>query len=296
MHYLAIVSIMWAFSFGLIGQALSEVDPIFAATIRLGISSLVFIPFLRWSKIPHGSHLKMIGCGAVQFGIMYVCYMIAFQIVPGKSHLVALFSILTPLYVVLINDLRKQEFHPKYFYSAILAIAGAATIKARAGSMDSLWIAFGLMQIAGIAFGFGQVYYRDWKRKHIQVKDHQIFALLYAGGFVVATIACAIFANWERTQLDIKQLQVITYLGIVASGLGFFLWNKGATLCRAGTLAAFNNAVVPLAMACSLFIFGEWSELEGSSYLRLILGSAFIIAAVALSESPDKKARPHHKS
>jgi drug/metabolite transporter (DMT)-like permease len=289
MHYLAIVSVIWALSFGLIGQALSDVDPVFAATMRLGIAGLAFIPFLRWSKIPHGSHLKLIGCGAVQFGIMYVCYMMAFQIVPGQSHLVALFSILTPLYVVLINDLRKREFHPKYLYAALLAIAGAATIKARAGSMDSLWIAFGLMQVAGIAFSSGQVYYRDWKREHAEVKDHQIFALLYAGGFAVAAIACAFLTNWERTQLDAKQLRVLTYLGIVASGLGFFLWNKGAALCRTGTLAAFNNAVVPLAMVCSLFIFGESSEIEGDAYLRLILGSAFIIAAVALSEKPAKQ-------
>ena len=289
MHYLTIVSVIWAFSFGLIGQALSDVDPVFAATMRLGIAGLAFIPFLRWSKIPHGSHLKLIGCGAVQFGIMYVCYMMAFQIVPGQSHLVALFSILTPLYVVLINDLRKREFHPKYFYAALLAITGAATIKARAGSMDSLWIAFGLMQVAGIAFSSGQVYYRDWKREHAEVKDHQIFALLCAGGLAVAAIACAFLTNWERTQLDAKQLRVLTYLGIVASGLGFFLWNKGAALCRTGTLAAFNNAVVPLAMVCSLFIFGESSEIEGDAYLRLILGSAFIIAAVALSEKPAKQ-------
>ena len=288
MHYLAIVSIIWALSFGLIGQALSEVDPFFAATMRLGIAGLVFIPFLRWSKIPHGSHFILVGCGAVQFGVMYVCYMKAFQIVPEQSHLVALFSILTPLYVVLINDLRKREFHPKYLYAALLAIAGAATIKARTGSMDSLWITFGLMQVAGLAFGFGQVYYRDWKRKHTEVKDHQVFALLYAGGFGVAAIACAFFTNWERTQLDAKQLQVLTYLGIVASGLGFFLWNKGAAICRAGTLAAFNNAVVPLAMVCSLFIFGEGSGLEGGAILRLILGSALIIAAVALAEKTAK--------
>ena len=288
MHYLAIVSIVWALSFGLIGQALSEVDPFFAATMRLGIAGLVFIPFLRWSKIPHGSHFILVGCGAVQFGVMYVCYMKAFQIAPGQSHLVALFSILTPLYVVLINDLRKREFHPKYLYAALLAIAGAATIKARTGSMNSLWITFGLMQVAGLAFGFGQVYYRDWKRKHTEVKDHQIFALLYAGGFGVAAIACAFFTNWERTQLDAKQLQVLAYLGIVASGLGFFLWNKGAAICRAGTLAAFNNAVVPLAMACSLFIFGEGSGLEGGAILRLILGSALIIAAVALAEKTAK--------
>ena len=131
---------------------------------------------------------------------------------------------------------------------------------------------------------------------HAEVKDHQIFALLYAGGFGVAAIACAFLTNWERTQLDAEQLQVLTYLGVVASGLGFFLWNKGAALCRAGTLAAFNNAVVPLAMACSLFIFGASSEIEGGAVLRLILGSAFIIAAVAFSVKTPKTAKPRPTS
>lgn len=289
MHYLAIVSIIWAFSFGLIGSALTGIDSLFVATVRLGIAGLIFLPFLRRSEIPDGSHLKLIGCGALQFGVMYISYMAAFQFVPAQSHLVALFSILTPLYVVLINDLRQKQFHRKYLYAALLAIAGAATIKARAGSMDSLWIAFGLMQIAGLAFGFGQVYYRDWKRSHPETKDHQVFALLYLGGFLVAAIASGLFTDWDKTTLTTSQVQILAYLGIVASGLGFFLWNKGAALCRAGTLAAFNNAVVPLGMACSLFIFGEISEIEGGALLRLILGSACIVAAVFLAEKTPRQ-------
>lgn len=289
MQYLALVSIIWAFSFGLIGKYLPGIDSFFVTAMRLGIAGLVFLPFLRLTKVPSGSHLKLIGCGAVQFGIMYVSYMAAFQFIPSQSHLVALFSILTPLYVVLINDLRQRQFHRKYLYAALLAIAGAATIKAKAGSMDSLWIAFGLMQIAGLAFGFGQVYYRDWKRSHPETKDHQVFALLYIGGIVVAATACALFTDWDRTQLDTTQIQVLLYLGLVASGLGFFLWNKGAALSRAGTLAAFNNAVVPLAMVCSLFIFGEISDIEVSALIRLLLGSACIIGAVFLAEKTPRQ-------
>ncbi|MDQ8194029.1 EamA family transporter [Coraliomargarita sp. SDUM461004] len=289
MQYLAIVSLIWAFSFGLIGKYLPGVDPFYIAALRLGIAGLVFLPFLRLSKVPPGSQLKLIGCGAVQFGIMYVSYMAAFQFIPAQSHLVALFSILTPLYVVLINDLRQCQFHRKYLYAALLAIAGAATIKAKAGSMDSLWIAFGLMQVAGVAFGFGQVYYRDWKRSHPATKDHQVFALLYIGGIAVATVASILCTNWEKTQLSAQQIQVLLYLGLVASGLGFFLWNKGAALCRAGTLAAFNNAVVPLAMACSLFIFGEISEIEGTALIRLLIGSACIVGAVFLAEKTPRQ-------
>lgn len=289
MHYLAIVSLIWAFSFGLIGK-LSEVDSTFVAMTRLGLASLVLIPFLRLTRVPAGSHWKLIGCGAVQFGIMYISYITAFKFVPAQSHLVALFSILTPLYVVLIHDLRQREFYRKYLYAAFLAIAGAAIIKAKPGSMDSLWIAFGLMQIAGLAFGFGQVWYRDWKREHPDVQDHQIFALLYCGGFLTAAIASGIFTDWEKTALSLSEVQILAYLGIIASGLGFFLWNKGAALSKAGTLAAFNNAVVPLAVICSLFVFGEISEVTGSALLRLILGGACILGAVLVAEkSTDKR-------
>lgn len=284
---LAIVSVIWAFSFGLIGNALVGVDSIFVATARLGIAGIVFLPLLRFSKVPAGSHLKLIGCGALQFGVMYVSYIKAFQFIP--SHLVALFSVLTPLYVVLIHDLRKRTFHRKYFYAAILSIIGAAIIKTKSETSGSIWIGFGLMQIAGLAFGFGQVYYRDWKRSHAETKDYQVFGLLYLGGFLVAIAASGLLTDWAQVELNRKQIEVLLYLGIVASGLGFFLWNKGAALSRPGTLAAFNNAVVPLGMACSLFIFGEISEIQGEALLRLILGSVFIAVAVILAEKS-----PHH--
>jgi drug/metabolite transporter (DMT)-like permease len=155
--------------------------------------------------------------------------------------------------------------------------------------MDSLWIAFGLMQIAGIAFGFGQVWYRDWKRKHSDVQDHEIFALLYCGGFLTAAIASGIFTDWTKTTLSFSEMQILVYLGIIASGLGFFLWNKGAALSKAGTLAAFNNAVVPLAMFCSLFIFGEISQVTGDALLRLLIGGACIAAAVFIAEKSTDK-------
>jgi len=282
MPYLVIVSVLWAFSFGIIGSALQGLDSIFVATARLGIAGLVFLPFFRPSKVPAGSHLALIGCGAVEFGIMYVCYIQAYQYIP--SHLVALFSILTPLYVVLIHDLRKRRFHKRYLYAALLSIAGAAIIKAQSAPTESIWLGFALMQLAGLAFGFGQVYYRDWKRAHPKTKDHEIFALPYLGGFLTALLASAFFTNWAEIRINGQQLQALAYLGVIASGLGFFLWNKGAAQSHPGTLAAFNNAVVPLAMACSLFIFGEISEIDGHALLRLLLGTVFITAAVVLAE------------
>ena len=282
MHYLAIVSLIWAFSFGLIGNSLSELDPIFVATARLGIASLVFLPFLRLSVVPEGSCLRLIICGGLQFGIMYLCYIKAFQYIP--SHLVALFSILTPLYVVLIHDLREARFNRNFLYASVLSIIGAAIIRLNPEVSGSIWKGFLLMQFAGLSFGFGQVEYRKWKRNKPEIKDHEVFALLLVGGFVVAGATSAFLTDLSSIQIDADQYRVLLYLSLVASGIGFFLWNKGAALSSTGTLAAFNNAVVPLAMACSIFIFRELDEVTGITLVRLLLGALCITGAVFLAE------------
>ena len=282
MIYLAIVSLLWAFSFGLIGNALSGVDSFFTATVRLGCATLLFLPFLRTKEIVRVDRLRLVLIGAVQFGVMYACYMRAFQYLP--SHLVAIFSILTPLYVVILHDLRQRTFSSRYLVAALLSVLGAAAIKAKTIPTGDFWIGFGLMQAAGIAFAYGQIAYRDWKHGNPQTKDRSVFALLAMGGTTCAGIAGALLSDWSTLEVKPDQWKTIFYLGFVASGVGFFLWNKGASKSNPGTLAAFNNAVVPLAVLCSLFIFGESQSMDLENGIRLALGSALILGALVVSQ------------
>ena len=282
MIYLAIVSLLWAFSFGLIGSALSGVDSFFTATIRLGCATLLFLPFLRAKEIVRIDRVRLVLIGAIQFGVMYACYMRAFQYLP--SHLVAIFSILTPVYVVIVHDLRQRTFSSRYLIAALLSVLGAAAIKAKTIPTGDFWIGFGLMQAAGIAFAYGQVAYRDWKRNNPQTKDRSVFALLAMGGTACAGIAGVLLSDWSTLEVKADQWKSILYLGFVASGLGFFLWNKGASKSNPGTLAAFNNAVVPLAVLCSLFIFGESQSIDMENGIRLALGSTLILGALVISQ------------
>ncbi|NDH00177.1 MAG: EamA family transporter [Opitutae bacterium] len=282
MIYLAIVSLLWAFSFGLIGSALSGVDSFFTATIRLGCATLLFLTFLRAKEIVRIDRLRLVLIGAIQFGVMYACYMRAFQYLP--SHLVAIFSILTPVYVVIVHDLRQRTFSSRYLIAALLSVLGAAAIKAKTIPTGDFWIGFGLMQAAGIAFAYGQVAYRDWKRNNPQTKDRSVFALLAMGGTACAGIAGALLSDWSTLEVKADQWKAILYLGFVASGVGFFLWNKGASKSNPGTLAAFNNAVVPLAVLCSLFVFGESQSIDLENGIRLALGSTLILGALVVSQ------------
>ena len=282
MSYLALVSLIWAFSFGLIGKYLPDVDSYLVATVRLGIATLVFAPFFRMNQLPKGQALRLFGCGAIQFGLMYVCYIKAFSYLP--SHLVALFSVMTPVYVVLIHDLRQRRWTARYLIAAGLSVLGAAIIKAKGGTSETLWIGFGLMQVAGLAFAFGQVYYRDWKAKFPEVENRHIFSLLYLGGVSFALLVSCFQTDWTAIDISNQQWLVLLYLGAIASGLCFFLWNKGATLSSPGTLAAFNNVVVPLAVVTSLFVFGEINQVQSGRIIRLLIGGTFIFGAVYVAK------------
>ena len=286
MLYLAVVSIIWAFSFGIIGSSLSGVDPYIVATLRLASASLVFIPVLRPKYIEGIDGLKLFFYGFIQFGLMYVCYMQAYQYLP--SYLVALFSIFTPIYVVLINDIRKRQFSVQYLIAALLSIIGAALIKVESLPAGNFWTGFALMQIAGIAFAFGQISYRDWKCTHKSVPDSAIFALLTLGGTICAGLFSIALADKSNLIITPTQWTSILYLGLVASGLGFFLWNKGATKTNPGILAVFNNAVVPLAMLFSLFIFGEISQIKSEQLTRLVAGGLLIASSVLFATQSNK--------
>ena len=282
MIYLAVVSIIWAFSFGLIGSSLAGLDSFLVATLRLGIASVAFLFMLRIKSIGLIDHARLVLMGAIQFGVMYGCYMKAFQYLP--SHIVAIFSITTPVYVVLIHNVSQKSFSKKFILVALLSVVGAGIIKAQSVPSGDIWTGFSLMQVAGLSFAFGQVAYRDWKKANPKVVDRSVFGLLILGGFVSVGCFSFFLTDFSDLNISLEQWQSIVYLGIVASGLGFFLWNKGATKVNPGTLAAFNNAVVPLAVLCSLFVFREVESLSSEDLLRLILGSSFILGAVVLSK------------
>ena len=60
MQYLILVTILWAFSFSLIGEVLAgEVDSYFAVLIRVVLASLVFLPFTKFRGIQTKLKLKI---------------------------------------------------------------------------------------------------------------------------------------------------------------------------------------------------------------------------------------------
>lgn len=274
MLYLIVVSLLWAFSFGLIKRYLAGVDSAFVTTIRLGLSLIVFLPFLRLRGISVRIGLTLAAIGAVQFGVMYLAYIESFRYL--HAYEAALFTITTPIFVTLLVDCFERALRPRALIAALLAVVGTGIIVVKSTDLKLTLAGLALVQLSNVAFAFGQVFYRRLRKQHAALKDREIFALLYAGAVVVAVTA--LLGRGVSFNLTASQLWTLVYLGVVASGVGFFLWNKGAVQVKGGTLAVMNNLKVPLAVACALFFFGESANLPRLVASLLVLGAAVWLA------------------
>jgi len=280
MFYLIITSIIWAFSFGLIKTHLVGIDSNLVAFIRLFLSLLIFLPFYRVRNLNKSLFFKLILIGAVQYGIMYTVYIASYQYL--AAYQVALFTIFTPFYVTIINDLLLKKHDHLALKYVLISILGTGIIIYNATGQISY--GFLLIQISNITFAFGQVYYKQIMNKHKKVKDIEVFSLLYLGAVIFTGVVSFFATKSTVISISLTQILVLLYLGIVASGLCFFMWNFGAKHVHAGSLGIMNNIKVPLAILASIIVFKEQTNL-----VRLTIGGGLIIWAIWKNEKRIKK-------
>ena len=250
MIYLIIVSLIWAFSFGLIGNTLAGIPPALQGLVRLAIASVIFLPFVRRVEFKLG--VKLFFLGMLQFGLMYLFYITAFRHL--RSHEVALFTAFTPVYVVMFNDISRRSFSPVYWVAAALAALGSGILLwENPVGIDAIK-GFWLVQASNVCFAVGQLAYRSVTAKAKPIADFRMFFWLYLGA-VAILIPFAVGDIPHSIQP--VQWGALVYLGAISSGLSFFLWNVGARQTNAGTLAVMNNMKIPLATIVSLAVFGE---------------------------------------
>ena len=276
MPLLLLVSLLWAFSFGLIKGQLVGLDSSFVAAVRLALALLVFLPFLRLRDVGTKTALSLAGIGAVQFGLMYLAYIESFRYL--RAYEAALFTITTPILVTLFADALDRTLRIRALLAALLAVGGAALVVVKSAEVNVTLMGLGLIQLSNAAFAIGQVLYRRLMLRDTTLRDRDVFGLPYAGAFAVALGAALVRGN-PCADLTPPQAWTLLYLGVIPSGVGFFLWNVGATRVTAGTLAVMNNAKVPLAVAVSLVVFGESADLP-----RLLGAGALMALAVWLAE------------
>ncbi len=285
MSILIFVTILWAFSFSLIGEFLAgRVDSDFAVLSRVLIATVIFLPFTRIKDVPVRLCLGITATGALQFGITYLCLYRSFNYLSVPE--VLLFTIFTPLYVTLIDDALHRCFSPVAFLAAGVATLGAGIIRYDALSREFM-TGFLILQVANLAFAAGQIGY-----KHVMIRypttfsAFNTFGYFFFGALLVTLPSFLIFGNPQMLPATGLQWGILLWLGVAASGIGLFLWNRGACRVDAGTLAVMNNALVPAGILVNILVWNIDADLG-----RLFMGGAVIAFSLWINARFHPRAR-----
>lgn len=277
MRYLLVVTLLWAFSFSLIGEYLAgRVDSDFAVLARVAIAAVIFLPFTQWRGLPRPLLVGFWLAGALQFGITYICLYRSFAVLTVPE--VLLFTVLTPIYVTLLDDALARRFNPWSLIAALVAVGGGVIIRFDRLEGDYL-LGFVLLQIANATFAAGQVLCRRLLLRYpVEQPLHRFFGHFFLGAMVLALPAFLLFGDSARLPQTAVQWGVLVWMGLFATALGMFWWVKGSVQVNAGTLAVLNELHVPAGLVVNLLIWNRDADLP-----RLAAGGAVILASLWIS-------------
>jgi drug/metabolite transporter (DMT)-like permease len=271
MIYLIIATICFSFSFGLIKNQLSGLPADIIVELRLIVASLFFLPFLKIKALK--TFLKAGLIGIIQFGLMYIFFLRAFKYLQGNE--IVLLTASTPILVAICSGfIEQQRFKLVHLVSVILSVLGAVIVIWNNTRFSFLINGVLLMGLSNFCFALGQVLWR----KYIGEADSKLmFAAYFTAAVFIFPIAF-INTNIQIFSLNFNQWLTVLYLGIVPTGIGFWLWNKGAKLVNSTVLAVMNNLKIPMGGFFALVFFHERINL---SYF--IFGSSLILIGIILS-------------
>ena len=277
MSYLLIVNLIWSFSFSLIGQYLAgQVDSDFAVLARVAVAALFFLPFTVWRGLPVRLAAGFWLAGALQFGITYLCLYRSFSVLTVPE--VLLFTVLTPIYVTLIEDALERRFNRWALFAAAVAVGGGILIRWQPLAGDFLW-GFVLLQIANATFAAGQVLCRHLLLRHpVELPLYRFFGHFFLGALVLVLPSFLIFGNPDKLPVTAVQWGVLLWMGLFATALGLFWWVKGSVRVDSGTLAVMNELHVPLGLLVNLLIWNRDADLA-----KIALGGSVILLSLGIS-------------
>ena len=183
----------------------------------------------------------------------------------------------------MISQIINKEIKLFAFFITLLSIVGALII--RMTDFDtSDFIGLILVQLANLCFASGQVLYKAMKAdSKISTNVYTDFSFFFIGASLITFIGLIVSPVSYTYPNTISQWFLVLWLGVGASGIGYYFWNYGATKVNVETLATMNNLVIPLGLFIEIIFFSGSYDFE-----TFVIGTVIIISSIVTSLRYDK--------
>lgn len=289
MIWLLLASLLWGPSFGLVPILIRDhgMDPYTLSVLRMFYALILFLPLLRPRKYKPARRWALAALGGLQYGVMYITLFASYKYLEGYE--VALLTIFTPLYVSLLDQfLNKQRADLRPLLCVLLAVVGSAIIRYANPQSEAFWTGFWILQICNLSFAVGQVLYRRMMHHTLRFQDSHVFGWMFMGALAVCLAGWTLLADPVPAIQQLRGMRlsgwaIVLWLGLVPSGLAFFLFNHGALRVDAHSMAIANNLKIPIALLMALLLFGQGEDMV---WARFLPGTALMIFALWWNHRP----------
>lgn len=263
----------------------SVMDPLEIAFLRYLLGGLILLPLLplaRRPSLPGRQVIQVIFLGILFFALFPWIHATAFQYTTASRGAIVLATM--PIWAMMLGHILGSEpFSLRTLSGIFLAVAGVGIALYDKSLVSDISPGFRGEWIMLVAALMGAVYsvFSKPVLKHSSAYLFTPLAML-SGSLFLSPLAVPadVFANF--TSLPAVPLVVMAYLGIVAGGLAFFLfnWVLDKTTPTITTLFVTLNPVTAIVLA--------WLLLDEAITPYFTLGAAMVITGIILSLWPQR--------
>ena len=272
--YLSLAASIWGGMYVVSKFALDTIPPFTLLFLRYLTASL-FLVFICWQRkeltLPRQNRGLLFQIGFIGYFLSIAAQFVGTKL--SSAHMGAVITTLSPVFLSLFAVfLLKERMSFKQLMSMAVAFAGVMIVIGGGGGDSTLGGNISLL-LAALFWGYYSVLSRKASADHSSLE-------ITTWGILVATILTlpTIFFEWQAWSMkDLLQgpiLLSVLYIGLVATALAFFSWNKGLSLLpshQAGPFFFLKPVVGSLL---------GWLFLNEHLTPSFFLGSLFILAGV----------------
>lgn len=274
-----LATFLWSVNMVIASGVKEHIPPIGLAFWRWTIACVVLTPLALRVTITDfkivKKHIKYLLLTAI-LGISIFNTLIYFAGKTTSAFNLSLMAISIPLFIIGISRIVFKEKVSNLAIAGIITIITGVLVLISKGSLDALLrinFAFGdlLMLLACFFFACYTLLVRK-KPKEVEPK-----VFLYSV-FVIGTLILLPFYLWENTYLekvviDSKTLLIISYVGIFASLVSFYLWNEAIGLIGTSKTAVIYYLIPIFSGILAYFFLGQSIEfIQIISMAIIVLG------------------------